>query len=75
MGPTWPFLLMFESRVERHSFCGIETLNDYMYSTGWWIVNGTPGWGVTHDANKAQFDSVTASASNLNSMCGQLTQH
>ena len=28
-----------------------------------------------HDANKAQFDSVTASVSNLNSMCGQLTQH
>ena len=27
MGPTWPFLLMFESRVERHSFYGIETLN------------------------------------------------
>ena len=27
-----------------------------------------------HDANKAQFDSVTASISNLNSMCGQLTQ-
>ena len=26
-----------------------------------------------HDANKAQFDSVTASVSNLNSMCGQLT--
>ena len=25
-------LLMFESRVERHSFCRIETLNDYMYS-------------------------------------------
>ena len=27
-----------------------------------------------HDTNKAQFDSVTASVSNLNSMCGQLTQ-
>ena len=27
-----------------------------------------------HDANKAQFDSVTASISNLNSMCDQLTQ-
>ena len=27
-----------------------------------------------HDANKAQFDSVTTSVSNLNSMCGQLTQ-
>ena len=27
-----------------------------------------------HDANKAQFDSITASVSNLNSMCGQLTQ-
>ena len=27
-----------------------------------------------HDANKAQFDSVTVSLSNLNSMCGQLTQ-
>ena len=27
-----------------------------------------------HDANKAQFDSVTASVSNLNSMCGQLTK-
>ena len=26
-----------------------------------------------HDANKAQFDSITASVSNLNSMCGQLT--
>ena len=34
MGPTWPFLLMFESQLERHSFFGIETLNDYMYSTG-----------------------------------------
>ena len=32
MGPTWPFLLMFKSQVERHSFCGIETLNGYMYS-------------------------------------------
>ena len=28
-----------------------------------------------HDANKAQFDSVTTSISNLNSICGQLTQH
>ena len=28
-----------------------------------------------HDANKAQFDSVTTLVSNLNSMCGQLTQH
>ena len=27
-----------------------------------------------HDVNKAQFDSVTASVRNLNSMCGQLTQ-
>ena len=27
-----------------------------------------------HDANKAQFDSVTASISNLNSPCGQLIQ-
>ena len=27
-----------------------------------------------HDANKAQFDSVTTSISNLNSMCGQLTE-
>ena len=27
-----------------------------------------------HDANKAQFYLVTASISNLNSMCGQLTQ-
>ena len=27
-----------------------------------------------HDANKAQFDSVTASVSNLNSMCGQFNQ-
>ena len=32
MGPTWPFLLMFESRVERHSFYGIETLNGHVYS-------------------------------------------
>ena len=31
MGPKWPFLLMFESQVERQSFDGIETLNDYMY--------------------------------------------
>ena len=34
MGPTWPFLLMFESRVEKDSFFGIETLNDHMYSAG-----------------------------------------
>ena len=27
-----------------------------------------------HDANKTQFYSVTTSVSNLNSMCGQLTQ-
>ena len=27
-----------------------------------------------HDVNNAQFDFVTASVSNLNSMCGQLTQ-
>ena len=27
-----------------------------------------------HNANKTQFDSVTPSISNLNSMCGQLTQ-
>ena len=32
MGPTWPSLLMIESRVERHSFYGIETLNDFMCS-------------------------------------------
>ena len=32
MDPTWQFLVMVESRVERHSFCGIETLNGYMYS-------------------------------------------
>ena len=31
MGPKWPFLLMFESWVERHSFYAIETLNGYMY--------------------------------------------
>ena len=34
MGPVGLFLLMFESRLERHSFCDIETLNDYMYSAG-----------------------------------------
>ena len=34
MGPTWPFLLMLESRVVRHSCFGIKTLNDYMYSAG-----------------------------------------
>ena len=27
-----------------------------------------------HDANKAQFNSVTTSLNNLNLMCGQLTQ-
>ena len=27
-----------------------------------------------HDANIAQFDAVITSVSNLNSMCGQLTQ-
>ena len=27
-----------------------------------------------HDANKAQFDSVSTSVSKLNSMCGQITQ-
>ena len=32
IGPIGSFLLMFESLVERHSFCGIETLNGYMYS-------------------------------------------
>ena len=32
MSPTWPFVHMFESRVKRHSFCGIETFNGYMYS-------------------------------------------
>ena len=31
-GPDVPFLLMFVSRVERHSFCGIEAVNGYMYS-------------------------------------------
>ena len=34
MGPMELFLLMFESRLERHSFYGIEALNDYMYSAG-----------------------------------------
>ena len=34
MGPVGPFLLMFESRLERHSFYGIKALNDYMYSAG-----------------------------------------
>ena len=24
MGPTWPFLLMFESRVEKHSFVALR---------------------------------------------------
>ena len=32
MGLTWPFLLMFESRVERHLFFDIEALKGYMYS-------------------------------------------
>ena len=32
MGSMWPFLLTFEFLVERHSFCSVETLNDYMYS-------------------------------------------
>ena len=36
---------MFESQVERHSFCGIETLNDYMYSASRWVVNGPPSFG------------------------------
>ena len=40
MGPIWPFLLMFESRIERHSLCVIETLNGYMNSAGLQIVNG-----------------------------------
>ena len=46
MGPTWPFLLMFKSRVERHSFCGIETLNDYMYSSVDGLSTGPLGQGV-----------------------------
>ena len=33
-GPMWPFLLMLESQVERHSFCGLETFNGYMYFMG-----------------------------------------
>ena len=33
-GPYWVILLMFESWVERYSFCGIETLNGYMYLVG-----------------------------------------
>ena len=41
-----PFLLMFESRVKRHSFCGIETLNGYIYSAGSRVVNGPPGRGL-----------------------------
>ena len=49
MGPTRPFLLIFESRVQRQSFCGIKTVNDYMYSASWQIVNGPPGLGLhTH---------------------------
>ena len=24
MGPTWPFLLMFESRIERHSIVALR---------------------------------------------------
>ena len=47
MDPTWPFLLMFESRVERHSFCGIETLNDYMYSQVDELSTDPRVWGVT----------------------------
>ena len=47
MGPTWPFLHMLESRVERHSFCGIEALNGYMYSASLRVVNGPLGRGVT----------------------------
>ena len=46
MGPTWPFLLTFESRVEGHSFCGIETFNGYMYFASLWVVNGPLGRGV-----------------------------
>ena len=44
MGPTCLFLLMFESRVERHLFCDIETLNGYMYSAG---CQRTPGFGAS----------------------------
>ena len=32
MSPMRPFVLMFESRVEGHLFCGIEALNNYIYS-------------------------------------------
>ena len=47
MGPTWPVLLMFESRVERHSFYGIETLNGYMYFVSCRVVNGPLGFGAS----------------------------
>ena len=45
MGPTWSFLLMFESRIERHSSYGIEILNGYMYSMGGRIINIPSGLG------------------------------
>ena len=37
MGPTWPFLLTFESRVERHSMATCIRL-----STDPWV------WGITN---------------------------
>ena len=45
MGSTWSFLLMFESWVKRHSFCGIEALNGYMYSASLSVFNGPLGLG------------------------------
>ena len=37
---------MFESRVETHSFCGIETLNGYVYSASELTrCQRTPGLG------------------------------
>ena len=54
MGPMWSFLLMFESRIERHSSYGIEILNGYMYSMGGRIINRPSGLG-RHTYDQCKF--------------------
>ena len=46
-GPDVAIFFMFESQEERHSFCGIETLNGYMYSRVDGLSTDPRVWGVT----------------------------
>ena len=52
MDPTWPFLLMFESRVKRHSFVALRHSMTTCIPRVDGFSTGPPGRGVTWPRRK-----------------------